>query len=236
MKLTLRFTVYVLVALALFAVLIVGPSAWAAAPGKYAGITVPTRTPTRPFTMTSTPAPAPGPTAAPVETSAPAPTAAGPGPVPPALTAPPAPTVTAASAAALTLAKQASRQEAWPGSTVSFTLTLTNTGAASARQIVLEDVLPPELDPGSAQGAGAAWDGRTLRASAPVLPPGGRLVVSFTATVRADAAPGTAVIINRATAAAAGGLKAAATAVLALPPVELPPTGGGLPAGLRSMR
>lgn len=227
MKLTLRPMVYVLVALALFAVLLVGPSSWAASVGKYAGITVPTRTPTRSFTETSTPEPAPGPT------SAPAPTAAGPGPAP---TAPPAPTVPAASAAALTLTKQASRQEAWPGSTVGFTLTLTNTGAASARQIVLEDVLPPELDPGSAQGAGATWEGRTLRASAPVLPPGGRLVVSFTATVRADAAPSNAVIINRATAAAAGGLKAAAAAVLALPPVELPPTGDGLPAGPRSMR
>lgn len=230
MRLTLRPIVYVLIALALFAVLIVGPSAWAASLGKYAGITVPTRTPTRPFTITSTPKPAPGPT------SAPAPTAAGPGLVIPALTASSAPTVPAASAAALTLTKQASRQEAWPGSTVGFTLTLANTGAASARQIVLEDVLPTELEPGTVQGAGAAWDGRTLRASALVLPPGGRLVISFTATVRADAAPSSAVIINRATAAAAGGLKAAATAILALPPVELPPTGDGLPAGSRSMR
>jgi len=230
MKLTLRPIVYVLVALALFAVLIAGPSAWAASLGKYAGITVPTRTPTRPFTLTSTPEPTPGPT------SAPAPTAAGPGPVIPAPTTPTAPTAPAASAAALTLTKQASRQATWPGSTVGFTLTLTNTGASSARQIVLEDVLPPELDPGSAQGAGAAWDGRTLRASALVLPPGGRLVVIFTATVRADAAPGNAVIINRATAAAAGGLKAAAAAILALPPVELPPTGDELSAGPRSMR
>ncbi len=230
MKLTLRPFVYVLVAVTLFAVLIAGPSSWAASAGKYAGITVPTRTPTRPFTMTGTPEPAPEPT------SALAPTAAGPGPVTPAPIAPPAATAPPASGATLALTKLASRQAAWPGSTVSFTLTLTNTGAASARQIVLEDVLPPELDSGAVQGAGAAWDGRTLRASAPVLPPGGRLVVIFTATVRADAAPGNAVIINRATAAAAGGLKAAAAAILALPPVELPPTGDELSAGPRSMR
>lgn len=221
MKLTPRLLAYVLVALVLFGVLIVGPNSWAASLGKYAGITVPTRTPTRPFTITDTPAPPAPPTSsqpAPL-TSAPVATATSP--------------ATPASAAALTLTKQAARQEVWPGASVAFTLTLTNVGNGSARQVVLEDVLPPELDPGSVQGAGAAWDGRTLRARVPVLPPGGRLVVSFTARVREDAAPNGAAIINRATATAAGGLQAAASAVLALPPAELPPTGAGCLTGSR---
>lgn len=225
MRSTLRSIVYLLVTLALFGILIAGPGSWAGSLHKYAGITVPTRTPTRPFVVTDTPAPAP-PTAAPVATAAPAPTSTGGGaPVGPAPTAPPAPPAPNASAAVLVLTKEAARQEAWPGATVSFTLTLTNTGAGSARQVMLEDVLPPELEPGAAQGANAAWAGRTLRASALVLPPGGRLVVSFTTTVRAEITPDRAVVINRAAASAAGGLKATATAVLALPPVELPPTG-----------
>ena len=129
------------------------------------------------------------------------------------------------SAAALALVKSVDRLEAWPGATVWFTLTARNPGAASARQIVLEDVLPAELEPGTVQGTSAAWDGRTLRGLLAVLPPGGQWVITFSAMVREDAAAGN-LVVNSAQVRAAGGLSARADAYLALPPAELPQVGG----------
>ena len=79
--------------------------------------------------------------------------------------------------------------------------------------------------------SGAAWNGRVLRVTVPVLAPGGVLRVVYTARVRADLAPA-AVLVNRAVATAAGGLQAAALVVLGQPPLELPRTGsGGSPGG-----
>jgi hypothetical protein len=107
-----------------------------------------------------------------------------------------------------------------------FTLAVSNPGAASARLIVLQDALPAELDPGTVEGTSAAWDGRTLRGRLPVLPPGGKWVVAFSAIVREDAAAGK-LVVNQAQVSAAGGLNARAEAYLALPPAELPTVGGG---------
>jgi uncharacterized repeat protein (TIGR01451 family) len=128
-------------------------------------------------------------------------------------------------AAALKLIKRANRLLIWRGQTVTFTLTLTNSGQTSARQVSLADTLPDGLAPGLARGAGAVWDGRTLRAQTPVLPPGGQLVVTFDAVVASDARIG-GLLVNRAQATAAGGLSANAEAFVALPPAELPAVGG----------
>jgi uncharacterized repeat protein (TIGR01451 family) len=123
------------------------------------------------------------------------------------------------------LTKAVDRLEAWPGATVLFTLTVNNPGVASARQIVLEDALPAELNPGAVQGTSVAWDGRTLRGRLPVLPPGGAWEIRFSAIVREDATGGK-LVVNSAHASAAGGLSARAEAYLALPPLELPAVGG----------
>ena len=83
-----------------------------------------------------------------------------------------------------------------------------------------------KLDPGAVQGTSAAWDGRTLRGRLPILPPGGRWVVTFSASVREDAAAGK-LVVNSAQVLATGGLSARSDAYLALPPAELPKVGGG---------
>jgi uncharacterized repeat protein (TIGR01451 family) len=129
----------------------------------------------------------------------------------------------------LVLTKQVARAQVWPGATVHYTLTLTNRGNSPARQVALADTLPEGLDPGRIlTPAGAAWDGRTLRGQSTILPPGGQLVVAFTAVVRPDATPG-GVLLNQARASATGGQQVKAEVAVVLPPAELPPTGGCTP-------
>ena len=225
---------YLLAVLALCGAVLAGPRAWATPgqtrPGQ--GISVPTATPVKqwspppPTVILPTERPTDRPSGG--NTATPAPPGAT--PTSPAFVPSPIPAASATpgvngSGAALTLVKVVDRLEAWPGSTVRFTLIVSNPGAASARQIVLEDLLPVELDPGTVQGTSAVWDGRTLRGRLPVLPPGGRWVVTFSASVRADAAAGK-LVVNGAQASAAGGLSARAEAYLALPPAELPAVGG----------
>jgi uncharacterized repeat protein (TIGR01451 family) len=226
-----RLGVYLLVMLALFGVALVAPRAWATSnqtrPGQ--GGTVPTATPVRewsPQPPTSVP-----PTDRPTRRPTSRPSNDNPAtPLPPEATpAPPAPQPTSTpvpASAALALVKAVDRLETWPGATVWFTLTARNTGAASARQIVLEDTLPAELEPGTVQGTSATWDGRTLRSLLAVLPPGGKWVITFSAIVREDAKPGK-LVVNSARVRAAGGLSARADAYMALPPAELPKVGGG---------
>jgi uncharacterized repeat protein (TIGR01451 family) len=224
---------YLLAVLVLFGVALVAPRAWAtpsqARPGQ--GGTVPTLTPVgqwSPEPPTSVP-PTRRPTDRPTDRPPADITAT---PLPPGAVATNTPIPVAAtpvagsSGAALALVKAVDRLETWPGATVWFTLTASNPGAASARQIVLADVLPAELDPGTVQGTSAAWDGRTLRGLMAVLPPGGRWTVTFSAIVREDAAAGK-LVVNSAEAWAADGLNARADAYLALPPAELPKVGGG---------
>ncbi|MCX6029022.1 MAG: hypothetical protein NT169_06935 [Chloroflexi bacterium] len=210
-----RLASYLLAVTVLIGAAIVAPRAWATPGQTRPGQTVPTPTPKgQPTPVSSSPTarpPAePSPTLAP---GAPSPT--------PDLT----PLAPPADAAGLVFTKEVSRQQVWPGATVRYTLTLNNTGASSARQVVLSDALPPELEPGPILAGAAAWDGRTLRAEAVILPPGGQLVVTFAATVRADVTPGRAVV-NRATATAAGDASLSAATTVILPPAELPPTGG----------
>lgn len=231
-----RLGVYLLVMLALFGVALVAPRAWAtpgqARPGQ--GFTVPTMTPSREWSPEPTTAvpPTDRPTDRPSGGNTATPLPPGATPTSPArlLTSTPisakvTPTVSG-SGAALALVKAVDRLEAWPGATVWFTLIVSNPGAASTRQLVLTDVLPAELDPGAVQGTSAAWNGRTLRGRLPVLPPGGRWVVTFSASVREDAAAGK-LVVNSAQVSATGGLSASSDAYLALPPAELPAVGGG---------
>lgn len=222
-----RFVGYLALFAVIAAIALNGPIAWATPDQSNLNQTVPTRTPPSPPRPTdSNPNP----------TDQPRPTEVNPGqpgtPPPPGSTATPAPVLPAttgvpAAGARLALEKRADPDQVWPGMTLRYTLTLSNVGAASARQVVIEDVLPPGLEPGAIlAGSGAAWDQRTLRARTAVLPPGGEYTVSFTARVAPDVGPGPA-LVNQATAAAAGGLLAQAEAVLVLPPVELPPVGAG---------
>jgi uncharacterized repeat protein (TIGR01451 family) len=219
---------YLLALLVLFGLALFAPRAWAtpgqARPGQ--GVSVPTLTPVRewsPSPPTDTP-----PTRPPDDAPA-TPLPPGTTPVMPGVstTTPlPAKTTTVATgAAALALAKTVDRLQTWPGAMVQFTLTASNAGSASARQLVLVDTLPAGLDPVPVQDASVAWDGRTLRGRLPLLPPGGQWVVTFSAIVREDA-PAGALVVNSAKVAAAGGLSARAEAYLALPPVELPRVGG----------
>jgi uncharacterized repeat protein (TIGR01451 family) len=220
---------YLLALLALFGAVLVAPRAWAtptqARPGQG---TVPTMTPVRQWTPPTAVPPTDRPPGSDPATALP------PGATPTASTRPLIATPTPAAGtpivggagAALALAKTSDRLETWPGATVWFTLTASNPGAASARQLVLEDVLPAELDPGAVVDAAASWDGRTLRGRLPVLPPGGQWVITFTATVREDVKAGK-LVVNSAQVSAAGGLNARAETYLALPPAELPAVGGG---------
>lgn len=219
MKPNLRLAAYVGIGLTLLGVMLALPAAWAAPSQRTLGQTVPTRGPTPTFGVTFAPteAPAERPTATPL----PGATAS------PAATAMPTSAPTAANTSApavLLLTKEADRTVVWPGLDVTFTLVLTNRGASSVRDVVVEDALPAELIAGSVQSTGAAWNGRTLRARTAVLPPGGRFVVTFTARVRDDPAAG-GIIVNQAAATAIGSQRAVAGVVLVLPPAELPPTG-----------
>lgn len=215
MKGQVRIGVYLIAAFALVGLFLAGGEAWARPPAKPLGQTVPRPTPTLPFIPTvvvPSMTPAPGDTPAPDVTPTP-PTVGG----------------------VLELTKVADRTGIWPGMTVTFTVTLTNTGSASLRQVTIEDRLPEGLEASAIlAGTDALWDGRVLRASALVLPPGGTLRIVYTARARADLAPGAA-LVNRAVATAADGQQAVAFVVLGQPPLELPRTGGtlALERGLR---
>lgn len=219
MKRNLRLAAYIVIGLTLIGVTWVVPGAWAASARRGLGQTVPTRTPTPIPGLTIVP-PTEAPTTRP-------PTGQPPTGEPPA-TAVPGATATPATAtpapAPMLLTKEADRTVVWPGLDVTFTLALTNQGAASVRDVALEDVLPAGLTPGEIRSPGATWDGRTLRGRTLVLAPGGKFVVVFTARVRDDLAPG-GILINQAAATATGGQRATASLVLVLPPAELPPTG-----------
>jgi len=220
MKRRTRWIGYLLAIFLLIGLSGVSPHAWATPEQTRPQQTVPTPTPkgARP-----TGQPTARPTARPPEAT-----------TEPAATEPAAPATpgvatsiaTSTPAPELAMVKEVGQEQIWPGATVHYTVTLTNRGRGSAQEIVLTDTLPQGLEPGTVSPAsGATWDGRTLRGRLASLPAGGTWVIGFTAIVRADVAPG-AVLVNQAQIAAAGGRSASRSAVVALPPAELPPTGG----------
>jgi uncharacterized repeat protein (TIGR01451 family) len=226
-----RLVGYLLVFSALAALLVAIPNAWATPEqSQSTQMTVPTRTPKPatppPSQLTAVPQPTELPAGIPaVSTNTPVPTLS--------VTAPVTTLATPATAAELVLEKEVAPATVWPGATLYYTLTLSNRGTASAQQIVIQDTLPSDLIPGAiAPGPDARWEGQTLQAQAPLLPPGAQLVIAFTAEVRPNTRPG-GVIANQASAAAAGSLRAMASTSAALPPAELPPTGGFLDGILR---
>jgi uncharacterized repeat protein (TIGR01451 family) len=232
MKSPARLAAYVGMAMALLFVFILAPGAWAEPLQNRHGQTVPTRTPVGGVAPTSQPTDSASRPAQPPAGSTPAPSAPSAPAAPSGGTAPTARPSLAASP--LSLTKTADRSETWPGAVVQFTLTLANQGKASVRQVVITDVLPAGLEPGQVQGAAqgtqASWQGRTLTVRRAILPPGGRMAVTFAARVAGDVRPDL-VIVNTASASATGAPAVTASATLFMPPQELPPTGGEGRAG-----
>jgi uncharacterized repeat protein (TIGR01451 family) len=210
-----RLMIYGVLGATLVLAALAAPAAWNTSGQAAFAQTVPTRTPTDdPNPPTEPPPPPTEPPATPQPVPATPPPAASP------TVAPTAP----AGAADFAVTLAADRRDVWPGATVTFTLTVVNTGQTALRQVVVEDVLPDALQPGQVISGVATWQGRTLRATAASLPVGARLVVVYTGRV-GTAQPGQA-ITSRVTATAEGGVRKTATFALGLPPSELPITGG----------
>lgn len=218
-----RTALYAAAGAALMIALLAAPGVWATSGQDRVNQTVPTSTPS---VVPNTPEPA---------TPVPPPAPTDPGAQPTATTDPAAQPVATPTGAAtrapaqrspLGLTIVADRQQVWPGASVTFTLTVTNLGRAPLQQVTVADVLAQGLEPGDIVSGSAKWDGTTLRATAPTLAAGAKLIVVYTARVTATV-PGQA-IVTRVTATAAGGAQAAATLTLGLPPSELPATGGCL--------
>jgi uncharacterized repeat protein (TIGR01451 family) len=219
MRRNVRLLGYLYAIVALISLLAVGPHAWATPLQARHGQTVPTPTPRGQRSPTPLPTEPP---ASPAPQGTPTPGGT------------PAASLTAEVTPALALVMEVGREQAWPGVTLPYTLTLVNRGTAAAQQIVLTTDLPEGLEPGPLPvGSPAAWEGRTLRAQRATLAPAARWVVTFSAVVRSDAPPGQA-LLNRATVTAAGGYQASASVTVALPPAELPPTGGTVDASTSS--
>jgi uncharacterized repeat protein (TIGR01451 family) len=217
-----RLVTYGVVAAALLIASLAEPAAWARPGQSVAAQTIPTKTPPPPPVQPTEP-PAndtPVPTSA-VATSV-APTSVAPGTVQP--VQPAGSTATCLSTAGLTLASD--RKTVWPGATVVFTTTLSNTGRQPLTQVVLEAQLSAGLDPVGVLSGGGTWHGRTLRVAAPSLGPGSRLAVVYSARV---AATSTAQAVTAgAVATSAGCARKIANVTLGMPPSQLPATGGRL--------
>jgi len=240
MRRRLRIAIYVLAGAAFLGALLVGPVAWATPGQSHDNQTVPTRTPKPPPQTPKPPEPTvpsggtgPGDTPAPPVATAPPGATAAPGETPqPTATAT---IVPAAVTARLALEKTVDRDMAWPGVALRYTLVLQNTGTVSARQVVIEDPLPPALIPGEIiEGTGASWNQHTLQVQSAVLPPGGKVTVVFSAVVGPETTTAPT-LVNAASASAAGGLVARASAAVALPPIELPPVGGSPTQAMRDL-
>ena len=138
---------YGFVGAAIFLAVFASPAAWATPSQNPLAQTIPTRTPT-PAQIQPTELPPATPV---IATRVPGSTA-GPGsPTAPPVSAPAAgstatPNTACAGQASLTLV--AEPKAVWPGATVVFTATLTNTGRQPLRQVVLEAQLPTGLEPG----------------------------------------------------------------------------------------
>ncbi len=218
----LRLAGYLLVAAIVLAALAGKPQAWASPDSMYASQTVPTRTPKPPPTT-------PPPTAEPRPIDTPRPTEA-PQPTLPAPTATRGsvtftPTATTAARAAADLSLVAQPIQVWQGVTVVYTLTVVNRSATALRDVVLLVSLPGELQPGAVLvPEGAGWQGTILRVAVAELTTGAQVTAVFAAVVAADV-PAGKVIATQASVEAAGMAPVSATALVAMPPAELPAVG-----------
>lgn len=176
--------------------------------------TVPTPTP--PATST----PVPSPTPIPPATSTPAPPPA-PTPVP---TSPP-------QAADPVITKMSDSNAAAPGDTVTFTLRVTNKGTVVATNVIITDPIEDYLsikDITASRGA-VKIEGNTIVVNVGTLPPGEEVMIIILTSVKDGVAAGT-IIHNQAWLAFDGGTRQSEIVAVGLPPAELPPVGGSLPA------
>lgn len=237
--------------IAILALLTSGPRAWATVEQsrRFQWGTVPTRTPTptdtpiptdtptptdTPIpTNTPTPTETPPPMATPTGTRAPTatPTPRKPTPTPrPTATPTPSPTETPTAApVALSLTQTSSSPIARPGDPLTFTLQLTNVGSEELLDLRVEDELPPPLllQDVAAYGGRVEVAGRRVTIAFDRLAAGLTVVITIKVQVAADAAWGT-VIEHRPMVHYAGTTQHWPPVSVALPPAELPPTGGVL--------
>ncbi|MEZ4265908.1 MAG: OmpA family protein [Myxococcota bacterium] len=124
----------------------------------------------------------------------------------------------AVTAPGVHISKAASVGTLCPGAnaTVTWTLTVVNTAATAATNLVVSDLVPAGMAyvPGSISGPGAsAVSAPTLRWTLPALPPGGGVTLSWIASVAAAAGP---FATNDASASSSFGLTPSNVAVVAL--------------------
>ena len=237
------------------AVLTSGPRAWATVGQDRLHQTVPTETPTPTETPEATETPTPGPTPEATETPTPRPTSEEtetPSPTPtrkatPTPTrAPEEPTTTPepttkptsppektppAAPVELALNQTCSSAIALPGTVLTFTLQLTNLGPAELLDVRIEDVLPSQLllqEVAVYSGQVETTDNRVTITLAR-LSGGQTVVITVRVLVAADAVPGT-IIDHQPVVFYAGMEQYWPLLSVALPPAELPPTGGVCPA------
>ena len=118
-----------------------------------------------------------------------------------------------------------------PGSVLTFTLQLTNVGPAELLDVRIEDILPSSLvlqDVAVYLGK-VETVGHRATITLDRLASGQTVVITVRVQVAADAVPGT-IIDHQPVAYYAGVEQRWPLLSVALPPAELPPTGGACPA------
>lgn len=201
-----------------------------------------TPTPTPKATATPSPTPKPGatatPTPAPEEptaTATPTPTLApGQPTLTPTPTGEPSPTPSATPTAApleLTLNQTSSSAIALPGAELIFTLQLTNRGPQELRGVRVVDVLPSSLllQDVAVYGGRVETVGNRATITLDRLASGLTVLITVRVRVAANAVPGT-IIDHQPVVYYADGKQSWPLLSVALPPAELPPTGGPYPA------
>ncbi len=180
-------------------------------------------------TLTTTVTPTPGTTTpTPTATSTRPPTEiTTPSPTPTPVSAPPV------SPPQLTLDKETEDRLVMPGGLVRYTLILQNVGGEVARDVVIQDVLPPELElveVVATQGT-VVISGSAIEVQVGAVEPGQMVRVTIVARVRSDVPPGTE-IENVAQVGYPGGPPTTTRTTVVVTVPGLPETGGGLSPAL----
>ena len=132
----------------------------------------------------------------------------------------------------LVLTQTSSSGMALPGSELAFTLQLTNPGPGELLDVRIEDVLPASLllQDVAVYGGEVETAGNRVTITLDRLAPGLTVVITVRAQVVADAALGTIIDHQPVVYYYADVEQRWPLLSMALPPAELPPTGGGCPA------